>query len=322
MPTLGELPSEFMVTLAVCLGMVLASFGNVVIYRLPRGMNLAYPPSTCPACGAKIRPYNNIPVVSWVLLRGKASCCGAAISPRYIVFELIGGLSGWALMETAFTRFPPELPFWHVLLLLLLYLVLMLGLLTAAFIDLEHMILPDEITLGGAVLGIVSVPLRPGSSLLESGLGALLGFLLIWLPFDWLYRKLRGHAGMGLGDAKLMLLAGAWFGWMGAVFALLVGAVQGTFVTLAVYFATGKIEEPEAVKAEREQMQKLLDEAPEAEQAELRREFAEDLVMSAPASGLGKARVPFGPFLVLGTLEYLLFGPELTEVYLNFAGFP
>lgn len=321
MPTLLELPHAFLVTMAVMLGMVLASFGNVVMYRLPRGMSVAHPPSTCPACGARIRPYENIPVLSWLILQGKARCCGARISPRYVLFEAIGGLLGWAVVETTFTRLPDDLPFWQVLTLLLLYLVMMLGLICAAFIDLKHMILPDEITLGGALLGLASVALRPEVTFTESLLGAVIGFCIIWLPFDVLYRALRGHAGMGLGDAKLLLLAGAWFGWPAAVFALLVGAVQGTIVAIAVYAATGKIEEPEAVKAEREEMLKLLEEAPAEEQAALREEFEKDLVMTAPASGLAKSRFAFGPFLVLGILEYALFGPELVQYYLNVSGF-
>ncbi len=321
MPTLSELPHSFVVVLAVSLGMVLASFGNVVIYRLPRGMNLSHPGSTCPKCGTKIRPYDNIPVLSWVFLRGKARCCGTKISPRYVLLEGMGGLLGFALCETTLTRLAPDLPFWQVLTLIFLYLILTLGLICAAFIDLEHMILPDEITLGGAALGLATVSLRPEVTFWESLLGAAVGFLVIWLPFDVLYRAFRGHAGMGMGDAKLLLLAGAWFGWPAAIFALLVGAVQGTCVAVAVYAATGKLEEPAAVTAEREEMLKLIEAAAPEAQAALREEFSKDLVLQEQATGLAKSRFAFGPFLVLGILEYTLFGPEFTQLYLSLAGF-
>jgi leader peptidase (prepilin peptidase) / N-methyltransferase len=189
---------------------------------------------------------------------------------------------------------------------------LALGLLAASFIDLDHMYLPDPITLGGSVLGLVSSTLR-GGSFWGALLGAALGFVLVWLPFDFLYGKLRGVPGMGLGDAKLVMLAGAWFGWQGAVFALLGGAVQATCVALAVYLARGRIDEPDAVIQERKELQLLLESSEGEARAELEREIARDPLATEPQAGLGKARLAFGPFLALATIEYLLFGDVIVQ---------
>jgi leader peptidase (prepilin peptidase)/N-methyltransferase len=192
--------------------------------------------------------------------------------------------------------------------LFVLYLALVLGLIALALIDLEHMMLPDPITIGGAALGLLSAPLRPEASLLESLVGAIAGFLIVWLLFDVLYRWLRGTPGMGLGDAKLLALAGAWFGLQGAIFALLAGAVQATVVTLVLLLARGRIDEPEAVIAEREEMQKLIAQTEGAEREALERELAKDPLHQPPGEGIGRARLAFGPFLCVAIIEYLFFG--------------
>jgi leader peptidase (prepilin peptidase) / N-methyltransferase len=250
--TLGELPYWFVAGLALLLGLLWGSFLNVVIHRLPRDESLVRPGSRCPGCGEPIRAWHNVPIASWLLLRGKARCCGARISARYPLVELLGALLAWAIVETRITALPAETAAWHAALLFALYGTLGLGLVAAAFIDLEHMILPDSITLGGSVLGLASVPLRPELTFLDSLLGAGIGFGVVWLPFLVLYPLIRGRPGMGLGDAKLTMLAGAWFGWPGAVFTLLAGAVQGSLIAFVVYAVAGKIEEPEAVRRERE----------------------------------------------------------------------
>jgi leader peptidase (prepilin peptidase)/N-methyltransferase len=310
--TLDDLPGPFVTAIAVALGLAFGSFLNVVIYRLPRGENLSHPPSRCPGCGKSIRIYDNIPVLGWVLLRGRARCCGIRISARYPLIEALGGLFAWAIVRTVIFELPGETPWWKVALLFSLYLALALGLLAAAFIDLDHMYLPDPITLGGALLGLVSAPLR-GATFQGALLGGALGFLLVWLPFDFLYGKLRGVPGMGLGDAKLVMLAGAWFGWQGAVFALLGGAVQATIIALTVYLARGRIDEPEAVIQERKELQALLASSTDEARAELEREIARDPLAFEPEAGLAKARLAFGPFLALATVEYLLFGDLIVQ---------
>jgi leader peptidase (prepilin peptidase) / N-methyltransferase len=317
--TLGELPYWFVAGLAILLGLVWGSFLNVVIHRLPREESLVRPGSRCPGCGAAIRAWHNLPVVSWLMLRGRASCCGARISPRYPLVELLGGLLAWAIVETRITSLPSETEAWRAAALFALYGALGLGLIAAAFIDLEHMILPDSITIGGALLGITSALLRPELTLIDALIGAGVGFVIVWLPFLVVYPLIRGRPGMGLGDAKLTMLAGAWFGWPGAVFALLAGAVQGSLVAFVVYFVAGKIEEPEAVRRERQELLAEIAAAEGEERRQLEAELALDPIGTEPEPGLALARLAFGPFLVLATLEFLLFGDALVTLYLAWA---
>ncbi len=304
---MSELPRWFVLSLCVGLGLLFGSFLNVVIHRLPRDENIAFPGSRCPACDSPIKPYDNIPVVSWLLLRGKARCCRAPIHPRYPLVELCGGLLAWALLEMRI--FPAETELSVVLGLSLfgVYFALGLGLIAAAAIDLEHMYLPDAITLGGAALGLLSVPLRPEITWTGALGGAALGFVMVWFPFIWLYAKVRGFPGMGLGDAKLLALAGAWFGPFGALFVLFGGALQGTLVAVAVLLTKGRIEEPEAVREERRALLEAIAAAEGEERAALERELAEDPIGTEPGEGFGQARLAFGPFLVLACLELLLF---------------
>jgi leader peptidase (prepilin peptidase) / N-methyltransferase len=294
-------------------GLVFGSFLNVVIYRLPRGESVAFPASHCTTCGTPIRVLDNVPILGWLLLRGKARCCKSPISPRYPLVELLGGLLGGALIQVSILTLPLETPLWQGVLLFAAELALGLGLIAAAFIDLSHMYLPDPLTLGGAALGVLTVPLRPGATFVESALGAAVGFLVVWLPFDLLHRLLRGKPGMGLGDAKLVALAGAWFGWQGALFTLLGGAVQATFVVIALYLVRGKLEEPEAVRLERAEIEAELARATPEERAEIERELALDPLAEEPEEGFGKARIAFGPFLVLAALELLVFGEFIRE---------
>ena len=311
--SVAELPDWFWMGVGVSLGLVWGSFLNVVIYRLPRGENVAFPASHCTSCGAPIRALDNLPLLGWLLLRGRARCCKAPISARYPLVELLGGLLGGALVQVSVLTLPFDTPLWQAALLLSAQLALGLALIAAAFIDLSHMYLPDPITLGGTALGIATVPLRPGASWQESLVGAAVGFLVIWLPFDVLHRLLRGKPGMGLGDAKLVMLAGAWFGWQGALFTLLAGAVQATLTVVVLLVTHGKIEEPEAVKLERAEIEAELAKATPEERAEIEAELAADPLADEPEPGLGKARLAFGPFLVLAALELLVFGDFIRQ---------
>jgi len=311
--TVFELPTWFWMGVGVSLGLTFGSFLNVVIYRLPRGENIAFPASHCTSCGKPIRAFDNLPVLGWLLLRGRARCCKARISARYPLVELLGGLLGGALIQVAVLTLPESTPLWQGGLLFAAELALGLCLIAAAFIDFSHMYLPDSLTLGGAALGLLTVPLRPEASWKESLLGAAVGFAIVWLPFDLLHRLLRGKPGMGLGDAKLTLLAGAWFGWQGAVFTLVAGAVQATITILAVYLVQGKIDEPEAVKLERAELEAELAQATPEERAVIEAELAGDPLAGEPDAGFGKARIAFGPFLVLAALELLVFGGFIRE---------
>ncbi len=178
------------------------------------------------------------------------------------------------------------------------------------------MILPDSITIGGAVLGVATSSFR-SLGFLDALIGAAAGFVIVWLPFLVIYPRLRGKAGMGIGDAKLLMAAGAWFGWQGALIVLGAGAVQGTLAALAQLAWRGKIEEPIEVTKEREAIRAELEQMTPEERAEVEKELAEDPLMDEAEEDVGLARIAFGPFLALGTIEYLLFGKQALRWFLK-----
>ncbi len=302
-----DVPPWLIRSFAIAFGLAIGSFLNVVIARVPRGENIAHPPSHC-ACGKPIAPRDNIPVLSWLLLGGRARCCGAKISFRYPLVELIGGFLAWAVVEVFVLSMPLETPLLPAMMRALADLSIAYALLAAAFIDLDYMYLPDEITIGGTVLALATCGLRPEVSLQDSLIGLLAGGLGIYLPFVVGYKLIRGKQGMGAGDAKLEMLFGAWFGWPGVLFTLFAGSIQGTIAALITFARHGKIEEPEAVIRERE----------EAEAAGEPLDPEEDPVALPPEEGLGGARIAFGPFLILAALEYLLFGRYLMARFTTF----
>lgn len=302
-----ELPQWFVVLTATLLGLNFGSFLNVVIYRLPRGESLVHPGSHCPGCGAPIAFYDNIPVLSFLILRGRSRCCKTKISFRYPAVELLGGLLAWSILVTRLEPHGHELYAAEAGLLFALYLGLGLALLAAALIDLEHMILPDSITWGGAIIGLLSSPFRPDVSVELSFVGGLVGFIGIWFPFIWLHEKLRGFPGMGLGDAKMGALAGTWFGPLGVLLTLFAGAIQGTIFALIAWKVSGKIEEPVAVQQQREELLRAIDLAEGEEREELIREYEADPLAKPPDGSLGGARIAFGPFLALSLIEQVLF---------------
>lgn len=300
-----------LVTFAVAFGLVFGSFLNVVIHRVPLGQNVAHPPSACPKCGKPIAAYDNIPVLSWLILGGKGRCCKTPIAARYPAVELLGGVMAWAMLE-GLVLSDPERPLLLGVALFFVYTFFALTLVALVFIDLEHMLLPDSLTLPLGVVGLLTAPLRD-IGLVDVASGALLGYLIVWGPFIWLYARLRGHAGMGLGDAKLLCAIGCWFGPPGVLFALLAGSVQGTGVALVVFALRGKLEEPASVQAERREIQEHLAALGEEERAQAELEFAQDPLAFEAKAGLGQARLAFGPFLALAALEYALWGEALLD---------
>ncbi len=309
---LADVPLWFLRTVAVAFGLIWGSFLNVVIYRVPRDMSVVRPGSHCPACGKPVAGYDNIPVFSYLLLRGRARCCGAKMSPRYPLVELIGGALSLAIVEVIVRSLPASEPLLRALATYGADFTLCMALTAAAFIDAEHMYLPDTITIGGATLGVFTASLR-NLSLFDSLLGAGLGFLSFWLV-GVLYKLARGRTGAGLGDAKLLMLCGAWFGWAGVYFAILAGSIQGVLFALGVYLVRGKIDEPEAVKAEREELEKAAAEGDE----EAKEILEEDPLGKPPEEGFGKAPLPFGPFLILAMLEYLFAKDAIWSVFQRF----
>jgi leader peptidase (prepilin peptidase) / N-methyltransferase len=199
-------------------GLVWGSFLNVVIHRLPRGENIATPPSACPRCGRRIRPYDNIPVVSYLLLGGRCRDCGVRISPVYPLVELLTA----AAFLTLYSRFGLSLQ-------LVAACVFAAALIALGFIDFFHQILPDAITLPGLVLALAYAAFRPDLSLRGALGGAVFGggFLLSVYGAYYLLRKKEG---LGLGDVTMMLFVGAFLGWRGTLLTLVLASFSGAFV--------------------------------------------------------------------------------------------
>ena len=198
-------------------GACVGSFLNVVIHRVPRGISVVTPPSACPSCGHRLRPWENVPVLGWLFLRGKCSECGSSISMRYPLVELTTGL----LAVASLWWFGPTLDAF-------MSFVLLASMLAVAFIDWEYMIIPDQISVGLLVLGLA---LSPWSSagIIGSLTGALVGGgLLLFVGYVW--EKLRGVEAMGGGDVKLMAAAGAFLGIGGVLLIIFVGAFLGSIV--------------------------------------------------------------------------------------------
>jgi len=306
-----DVPLSFLRIFAFVWGSLWGSFVNVVVYRLPREMSVVRPASHCPGCGAPVAAWDNIPILSWLLLRAKARCCGARISPRYVVVEALSGLIALAVLEVIVRALPGDTSLLHAASIFLADFALAMGLVAAAFIDAEHMVLPDPITLGGTVFGLLTPSLRD-LGWTDAFLGAAVGFAAVWLPFVVGYKALRGRPGMGLGDAKLTMLAGAWFGWPSVVFAIFAGAMQATVAALILYGVKGKIEEPESVLQDREEIQKAAAEG-DVEAIAL---LEADPLATEPGEGVLAARLPFGPFLCLAILEWMLAGDWITDRWL------
>ncbi|MDG9922173.1 MULTISPECIES: A24 family peptidase [unclassified Pseudomonas] len=281
----GNLPTFILP--AVLLGLLIGSFLNVVIYRLPVMMqrdwrqqareilelpeepkqeifNLLLPNSCCPNCGHQIRPWENIPVVSYLLLRGKCSGCKTPISKRYPLIELACGLlSGYVAFHYGFG--------WQAAGVL----VLTWGLLAMSMIDCDHQLLPDALVLPLLWLGLIANLFGVFTSLEDALWGAVAGYLSLWSVY-WLFKLLTGKEGMGYGDFKLLAMLGAWGGWqilpLTILLSSLVGAVLGVIM--------------------------------------LRLRNQET---STP--------IPFGPYLAIAGWIALLWGDQITGTYLHFAGF-
>jgi leader peptidase (prepilin peptidase)/N-methyltransferase len=233
------------------------------------------------------------------------------MSPRYPLVEMIGGALSLAIVERVLMPMPPWTPIGRGLAIYGADFALSMGLVAAAFIDAEHMYLPDPITLGGTVFGLATPSLR-GLGWTDVFLGAAVGFVGVWLPFVVGYKALRGRSGMGLGDAKLTMLAGAWFGWPGVLFAVFAGSIQASLAAVVMFLVRGKIEEPESVRKDREELQQAAA-AGDAEAAQL---MEEDPLGKPPEEGFLAARLPFGPFLCLAILEWMLAGAWLRDRWL------
>ncbi len=266
-------------SILLLLGLIIGSFLNVCIVRLPREESIVYPASRCPRCGAGIRWYDNIPVLSFLLLRGKCRKCGQPISWRYPFVELANGLLYlWTVSHFGLTGES------------LLVMLLCSAFLVITFIDLDHQIIPDVITLPGMLIGLVAAPffmsaldvplpfhlgrVLPFAGQYLSALGnSFIGLLLGGGPLlliGWLWEKIRKVEAMGGGDVKLMGMVGAFIGWKGALLTIFFGALAGSIV--GVLLIALKKQESDNV-------------------------------------------IPFGPYLVLGALVSLFYGQAVIDWY-------
>lgn len=242
-------PSTLIAMFVFLFGLIIGSFLNVCILRIPGGKSIVMPASACPKCGAPIRPYDNIPVLSYLLLGGKCRKCKNPISWMYPLVELLTGLLFLACFE-AFGLTPEALK-WAAFCAILIVLV---------FTDLRERILPDAVNYTGLALGFVLScftrpadgtaqwlasrmfefpPPAPVLSLADAALGAAVGSALLWTVSE-AYFKLRGREGMGLGDVKMMLMAGAFLGAKRTLLTIFAGSLLGSLLGIAFILARRK----------------------------------------------------------------------------------
>jgi leader peptidase (prepilin peptidase)/N-methyltransferase len=253
-----------MIYVAVFLfGLVVGSFLNVCIYRLPREISIVRPPSACPVCKEPIRPWDNIPILSYLILGGKCRHCRTRIPLRYPLVEFLNG-TAWLVVHWRYGVTPGSV----------LLMAFFSAFIVITFIDLDFQIIPDLITLPGAVIALLGgilllddpfnrgLPLGWQSSLI----GAALGFGLFYLI------ALLSRGGMGGGDIKMMAMVGALTGWKGVLLTTFIGSLAGSIIGIFLVIFRGKGR---------------------------------------------KSKVPFGPFLALGTVVTILFGQEILRLYLG-----
>jgi leader peptidase (prepilin peptidase)/N-methyltransferase len=210
---------------ALLFGLAVGSFANVVVYRLPLGRALSHPRSQCPRCGAPVRAWQNVPVLSWLVLRGRCAACREPIAWRYPAVELLNGLLWMSLASSpSGWRTPFEM--------LLVTALLVLGL-----IDLDHQILPDVITLPGTALGLAA-SLLPGWPIAPLGaLAAAAGGWAAMALVATLYRRTRGVEGLGQGDWKMAAMLGACLGWQPLLLTVFLATLSGTLVGVGMMAA-------------------------------------------------------------------------------------
>lgn len=271
-------------TLTFAFGACIGSFLNVCIHRLPADESVVRPRSRCPRCGTAIAWHDNVPILSWALLRARCRGCAAPISARY---PLVEGATGLLAVLTLW-RYGAE-P------IALAVFAFAAALLLVTFIDLDHRFIPDEVSLPGVLVGL-GVSLLPGGvGLADAALGALLGGGLLWLV-AFGYERATGREGMGYGDVKLLAMIGAFLGWQAIPAVILVASFTGSLAGLAA----------------------MLDRRGRHRLGRVRRRFGVPGVLVSLRRASRRTEIPFGPFLALGAM-LVLFGPELTiplEVFL------
>lgn len=300
-------------------GLAVGSFLNVVIYRAPLGLSLMQPPSTCPSCGNLIAWYDNVPLLGWLVLRGKCRRCHAPISARYPLVELATGVlwaaEGWRLAGLAGG-------FYANVFTGLLELAFLSGLVVTVLVDWDHRIILDEVSLGGLAAALLASPFLPGMhhaataadyrafspelfllfgawpawarSLAASGIGAAAGLafslLLYWFGNAAFRKQIEAarledpevDSALGLGDVKLMAFFGAWLGWRAVLVTFLAASISGALIGVVLKLASGTPNDKTGLDAWRERWRS------------------------------GNSVMPFGPFLCFGAYLAFVLGETLT----------
>ncbi len=207
---------------AFILGLFIGSFLNVCIYRIPKGESVVWPPSHCPECGERIKPYDNIPVISYLILKGKCRSCGERISYQYPAVELLTGL----LTAAAVCRFGLTFS-------ALYYLILTYYLIVVSFIDLKTMEVPVRLSYGALLSGLLLSFFVPNHSFKEAVFGASFGAGIILFIIETYY-VFTGKEGMGYGDANIMAVVGAFLGWKKALLTLFLASFVGALIGIAL----------------------------------------------------------------------------------------
>jgi leader peptidase (prepilin peptidase) / N-methyltransferase len=276
-------------------GASIGSFVNVVAYRLPRDLSIVRPASFCPHCRAPISFWSNVPVLGYILLRGKCSRCAGRIAPRYFITELGLGLAAVYL----FLNFEP--------LDALARFALCAALFAVSWVDLDWRIIPDVISLPGIAVGIAAASLAmPDIGWRDSLYGMALGGGLFYAIGE-AYRWLRGREGMGMGDVKLLAMIGAFLGWQGVIFTIFIGSSLGAVGGIVLGLLGWQPGAPE------------LDEPDVSTNGTRAPANPDDEADHEPevALPLLQTPVPFGPFLSVAAGTFALFQPQLVRWYLS-----
>jgi leader peptidase (prepilin peptidase)/N-methyltransferase len=285
--------------LAFAWGAIWGSFANVIIYRVPREMSIVRPRSRCGACETPIAAWDNIPILSYLLLRGRCRHCGEPFALRYLMVEVLCGVLSFALY----------IQIVHLPLLLghdvnvvpwLLWLMFGIALVIVTFTDLDQWIIPDVVVLPMAALGLLVAAFDDrilGVPLSEAAIAAAGG----WATFTgirWVYRRWRGIDALGPGDAKLLLMVGAFTGMPGLAWCVGAGAIQGLLVSIPLLLLGRRVANVDLADA-----------------------HGDDPELAEPAAaGVMGKRVPFGPFLALAALEYALLGRAIDQAIMRMLG--
>lgn len=281
--------------LAFLWGALWGSFANVAIWRLPRGLSVVRPGSACPACDQPIAWYDNLPILSYLILRGRCRHCREPVALRYLVVELLAGVLSFTLylqfvLRPLVAGGSAGLGAW------LMWFVFGLALLIATYTDIDLWIIPDEVVLPVAALGLVVAGAAPGVlgvGLVEAAVASACGFLLV-AGLRWVYLRYRGLEALGLGDGKLLAMVGAFCGARGLIWTIAAGAIQGLLVAIPLTLLGKRLANTE--------LEEVHGDDPELGEED-------------PDAGVMGVRVPFGPFLALAAFEYMFLRERIEALW-------